>query len=143
MPNYKTHDTAAYIAAPVFTYALTTVLPLDTALATGVAFLVANRWLSPDLDIDSILNRRWGFLIALWYPYRKVVHHRSFLSHSGPFSAAIRLLYLMFWILIPLLLLIPVSALITALVTHWTIIVLFYVAMAAADTLHTILDFIT
>jgi uncharacterized metal-binding protein len=72
-------------------------LPLPEA-ATGAAVttashLVCSWWLSPDLDIDSAIDDRWGPLGIVWAPYRWLIPHRSWLSHSGV-SALLRLLYL-------------------------------------------------
>ena len=50
----------------------------------ALAFLVGGLLLSPDLDTRSRPTRRWGPLRLLWWPYRKLLRHRSLLSH-GPF----------------------------------------------------------
>ena len=50
---------------------------------TALAFLVGGLWLSPDLDVRSAALRRWGVLGAIWWPYRRLLPHRSLLSH-GP-----------------------------------------------------------
>ncbi len=130
MPNYRTHDRAALIAAPVIIVGIAQITTIETAIGMGIAFLVANHYLSPDLDIDSIMNRRWGMLRVIWLPYRKVFRHRSFWTHSGPISATIRFIYLAVW-LSPLLLLFPPPLF---------IILALYIAMILADTLHTTLD---
>ncbi len=136
MPNYRTHDRAALIAAPVIfisTYALTDV---TSAAITVSTFLVSNYYLSPDLDIDSIMNRRWGILYFMWYPYKKLFHHRSLWTHSGPLSATIRFLYLLLWI-IPIILLlqptIPIAVYIYSML-------FLYIGMILADSLHSVLD---
>jgi uncharacterized metal-binding protein len=65
---------------------------LDTAILVG-SHLVCSYWLSPDLDIDSAIDDRWGPLRLLWWPYQRLVPHRHWISHSGV-SALLRLLYL-------------------------------------------------
>lgn len=95
MPNYKTHDKIGVTIAPVI--AITSIylgksIKYTILLITG--FILATYFFSPDLDLDSRIYRRWGFLRIIWYPYRKLISHRSWLSHSGPISATIRLLYL-------------------------------------------------
>lgn len=59
-----------------------------------VSFLVGGLWLSPDLDTPSNPTRRWGPLALLWLPYRKLLRHRSSLSHTPLVGTAGRLLYL-------------------------------------------------
>lgn len=130
MPGYRTHDKAALIAAPVITFATAQITTVPNAIAIGAAFLLANRYLSPDLDIDSIMNRRWGVFYFIWWPYKRIFHHRSFWTHSGPISATIRFIYLAVWLLPILYLILP----------PWQILVAMYIAMVLADTLHTILD---
>lgn len=60
----------------------------------ALAFLLGGLWLSPDLDTISRPSRRWGPLRLLWWPYRRLLRHRSLLSHSPLLGSAGRLLYL-------------------------------------------------
>lgn len=133
MPSYRTHDRVALIAAPVIITAVSFITSWSTAIAIGISFLIANHYLSPDLDIDSIMNRRWGLLRILWIPYKKLFHHRSFWTHSGPISATVRFIYLA----------VCISPILYFYVPPLSIIIVFYVAMVLADTLHTTLDKIT
>lgn len=64
------------------------------ALIAAASFLVGGLWLSPDLDTRSRPMRRWGPLQGLWWPYRRLLRHRSLLSHSPLLGTAGRLLYL-------------------------------------------------
>lgn len=130
MPNHKTHDHAAYIAAPIIVYGLTYITTIPNAIAIGTGFLVANHYLSPDLDIDSIMNRRWGIFYFIWLPYKKAFHHRSIWTHSGPLSALVRFIYIGVWI----------SPLFLWYIPPGSIFLAAYIAMALADTLHTVLD---
>lgn len=130
MPGYKTHDRAAIITAPLITLAATQIMSLESAVSIGIGFLVANHYLSPDLDIDSIMIKRWGILYFIWYPYKRTFSHRSFWTHSGPISATIRFVYFSFWLLPFLYLLSP----------PFYIMLLLWVVMVLADTLHTLLD---
>ena len=52
-----------------------------TGLTAGLAFLVGGLWLSPDLDTRSRPSKRWGWLAVLWWPYRRLVRHRGWMSH--------------------------------------------------------------
>jgi uncharacterized metal-binding protein len=130
LPSYKTHDMAALIAAPIIIGVSTQITTLPNALAIGAAFMLSNRYLSPDLDIDSIMNKRWGILRVIWIPYKKVFHHRSFWTHSGPISATVRFIYLSLW-LSPFLVIFPPSL---------YVLLTIYIGMVLADTLHTTLD---
>ncbi len=67
--------------------------PVGVAVATG-AFLLGGLWLSPDLDTHSNATRRWGPLRLLWWPYRRLLSHRSLLSHSPLLGTSLRLLWL-------------------------------------------------
>ena len=62
--------------------------------AAALGFLVGGLWLSPDLDTVSRPTARWGVLAALWWPYRRLLRHRSLLSHSPLLGTAGRLTYL-------------------------------------------------
>lgn len=140
MPGYKTHDKVAYLTSPVWIGSCFFLLPFDQSIVFAAGYYIGNHWLSPDLDIDSILNKRWSFLRFVWYPYRRIIHHRSFYSHSGPFSAAVRLVYLSVWIVVPALVIVPVNILVAFLLSFLPYIIAFYYGVAIADTVHTVLD---
>jgi uncharacterized metal-binding protein len=63
-------------------------------LVAAAAFLLGGLWLSPDLDTRSNPSRRWGPLRLLWWPYRRLLKHRSLISHSPVLGSTVRLLYL-------------------------------------------------
>jgi uncharacterized metal-binding protein len=67
---------------------------MQTALLVIAAHLFSGLLLSNDLDIYSRIYRRWGPLRFLWYPYQKLVAHRSWLSHNPLAGPLLRLLYL-------------------------------------------------
>lgn len=138
MPSYKTHDTIALISAPVITLGASAYT--DHALLFGAAFIIGNHMLSPDLDTDSIMRVRWGAFYFLWYPYRRMFHHRSFFTHSGPISATIRIIYLLF-VLLPLLLFILNYDMIYFIQQHETELYICYAAVCLSDLLHTGVDF--
>jgi uncharacterized metal-binding protein len=85
MPDGKVHVAAAIVAllpagaaaAGVSCYGW-----LPVAAGT-VAYVVGTIWLSPDLDLVSQPYMAWGPLKWIWWPYMKLVPHRSWLSH-GP-----------------------------------------------------------
>ncbi len=65
----------------------------DTALLVG-AHLLSGMMFSPDLDIDSAIDNRWGMFYWIWWPYMWIVPHRSsWLSHGLVIPPLLRLLY--------------------------------------------------
>lgn len=60
----------------------------------SLSFLAGGLLLSPDLDTRSNATRRWGPLRLLWWPYRRLLSHRSLVSHTPLLGTAGRLLYL-------------------------------------------------
>jgi uncharacterized metal-binding protein len=94
MASGRSHDRATTWLALPFALLCWPVLGATAALAAGLAFLVGGLWLSPDLDTRSNASRRWGPLALLWWPYRRVLSHRSALSHTPLLGSAGRLLYL-------------------------------------------------
>ncbi len=109
MGSYKTHDRVTIYSAvllaplsfwtakqysPVLWEQPLTTTPLATTLLVVGAYLFSGLWLSNDLDIDSRIYRRWGPLRWLWYPYQKLVSHRSWLSHGFAIGPLGRMVYL-------------------------------------------------
>jgi len=83
--------------------------PAGAAVAAG-AFLVGGLWLSPDLDTRSNATRRWGPLRLLWWPYRRLLSHRSLLSHSPLLGTTLRLFWLALLVLAACAALVPLGA---------------------------------
>jgi uncharacterized metal-binding protein len=112
MPGARAHDLITVVTgitlAPL-TYSILSqsgVAP-DVALAnTGVlvgAHLLSGIMFSPDLDLDSRIDDRWGIFFWIWRPYMWLVPHRHrLLSHGLVISQLLRLLY--FYIVVLLLL---------------------------------------
>lgn len=73
----------------------------NTAIAV-VAHLLSGMLFSPDLDLDSAIDDRWGPLYILWRPYMYVMPHRHFFSHSLIISPLLRLLYFYLMIVVVL-----------------------------------------
>lgn len=95
MPSGRTHDRLTWVSVPVVTVSVwwwTAQTP--TALAVGCAYLFSGLMFSGDLDIHSVQYKRWGPLRWLWRPYRKLVTHRSFLSHGPVIGTFGRVVYL-------------------------------------------------
>lgn len=100
MPSGKVHDQITVAAAAVSVPAYWQLAPAPTGDVTGGAILAVGTlfsglMLSPDLDLDSSIYRRWGPLRFLWWPYQKAIPHRSKLSHSFLLGPLLRLAYLL------------------------------------------------
>lgn len=95
MPSGKVHDritiTAAVLSVPAwFMLAPTSTFP--TYIGALTAFVLSGYLLSDDLDTKSLALKRWGPLRFIWTPYRKLVPHRSWLSHGivvGPIGRVV------------------------------------------------------
>jgi len=98
MPNYKVHDgiNLACLAGLVVAGIYYRIGYIDIILFS-VAFVFATRYLSPDMDIDSVIYRRWGLLRFAWWPYKMLMKHRGMSHHliMGPISL---IGYLVAWI---------------------------------------------
>ena len=61
-------------------------------------FMFGTKYVSPDLDIDSVPYRRWGILRVLFWPFLKIVSHRDTWSHHiiiGPISVVTYFVFMM------------------------------------------------
>src|SRR5215510_8892324 len=111
MPGARTHDVITIISGGVLApLAFLALLNLDlsketAALDTGIfvgAHLLSGIMFSPDLDIDSAIDNRWGVFGWIWRPYMWAVPHRSrWLSHGLIIPPLLRLGY--FFIVLTLL----------------------------------------
>lgn len=102
MPAVRTHDYIAVVSGVMMIPVSGAVwlargnTPIESLINTSMlvgAHLACSHWLSPDLDIDSTIVRRWGIFGFFWKPYGRLIPHRHWLSHSG-LSVVLRLLYL-------------------------------------------------
>jgi uncharacterized metal-binding protein len=97
MPNAPAHDLITVVTAIGADVAYVHYSPHpDPMLATlfTAAYLFAGYACAGDLDLNSREYRRWGLLRFLWWPYRNLVPHRSWISHGLIFGGVIRVLYL-------------------------------------------------
>jgi uncharacterized metal-binding protein len=112
MPGARTHDIITVVTglalAPISYTALVGMgQPPDTAVR-NIAILLGAHMLSgimfsPDLDLDSAIDDRWGIFFWIWRPYMWLVPHRSrLLSHGLVIAPLLRLLY--FYLMVVLLL---------------------------------------
>ncbi|NQV11603.1 MAG: DUF2227 family putative metal-binding protein [Cyanobacteria bacterium] len=94
MANGRAHDRATWLLCLPFGLLWWPWLGPAGFGSGAAAFLLGGLWLSPDLDTRSNPTQRWGPLALLWLPYRRLLRHRSLLSHSPGLGTAGRLAYL-------------------------------------------------
>ena len=93
MASGSSHDRGTWILAVPFGLLCWPVLGWIGSATAAFAFLIGGLLLSPDLDTRSRPTQRWGLFQLLWWPYRRLLRHRSVLSH-GPFLGTLgRLAY--------------------------------------------------
>src|SRR5262245_33918809 len=97
MPSARTHDAITLVAGVAGTaIAWNMDLPDFDAVNASVllgSYLVSGFLFSPDLDLRSTPYMRWRWLRWIWFPYRRMVPHRSWISHSLMWGPLIRMLY--------------------------------------------------
>ena len=95
MPSGKTHDFLTFLFVPLIGLIFYYLFPKDltvTFLAV-ISFLFGGLMFSGDLDLKSKPYKRWGIFKFIWIPYRKMVTHRSPLSHNILIGTLFRLAY--------------------------------------------------
>lgn len=100
MADGRSHDRATGLLAIPFGLLWWPGLGIWGFAIAGSAFLLGGLWLSPDLDVPSRASRRWGPLGLIWWPYRRVLRHRSLLSHSPLLGTGLRLGWLLAWLVL-------------------------------------------
>src|SRR5215210_507911 len=103
MPGARTHDAITVVTGvalvpfaypALFSATQSPEVALRDTLLVVVAHLVSGIMFSPDLDLDSAIDNRWGIFFWIWRPYMWLVPHRSRLfSHGLVISSLLRLLY--------------------------------------------------
>lgn len=102
MPDARTHDgitivTGATLAPLTYIAQIGNDIPTEAALTQAglltIAHLLSGIMFSPDLDIDSAIDDRWGIFFWIWRPYARIVPHRHFWSHGLILPPLLRLLY--------------------------------------------------
>nr|AUG32369.1 hypothetical protein PLO_373 [Paulinella longichromatophora] len=88
------HDKYNYLWSLPFALLCSLEMGWSGFIVGGGSFLIGGFWLSPDLDISSNPSRRWGPFKILWTPYRKLLRHRSILSHTFLLGTTSRLIYI-------------------------------------------------
>ncbi|HMQ33406.1 MAG TPA: metal-binding protein [Chloroflexaceae bacterium] len=106
MPDARTHDALTVATGAALAPVTYSFFSGQLLLAHGEA-MAATLWLvgahmvsgilfSPDLDLDSAIDNRWGIFHWIWRPYMWALPHRHFWSHSLIFAPLLRLAYFYF-----------------------------------------------
>lgn len=104
MPKGKTHDQITFLCLlPSLAGGYYIFKDAGLTAAFTLSMLITSLFLGPDLDTKSINYFRWGILRFLWIPYRKLIPHRSILSHSFILAPIARILYLLLIISVSLI----------------------------------------
>ena len=98
MADGRSHDRATGLLAIPFGLLWWPALGVGGFAVASTAFLFGGLWLSPDLDVPSRASRRWGPLKLVWWPYRRLLRHRSLFSHSPLLGSGLRLGWLFAWL---------------------------------------------
>ncbi len=103
MPDARTHDVITVVSGAAMAplsygfFSNQLQLPHSEAMAATLwligSHLVSGILFSPDLDIDSAIDNRWGIFYWIWRPYMWAVPHRHFWSHSLIVAPLLRLGY--------------------------------------------------
>ncbi len=109
MASGQDHDKATRLFSLPFSLFIGLLLDWKSGVIAGLFFLFGGLWLSPDLDTRSKALKRWGIFQGLWWPYRKLMPHRSVFSHGPIIGTILRMTYLMGLICLILCLLNPLG----------------------------------
>jgi uncharacterized metal-binding protein len=107
MPDARSHDLITILTGMILTppvYASLSAGDTQSAvLYSGVfvgSHLLSGMMFSPDLDLDSAIDNRWGLFHWIWWPYMHVVPHRHFWSHGLVIPPLLRLGYFLAFVIV-------------------------------------------
>jgi uncharacterized metal-binding protein len=152
MPNGKAHASATVVLAAGLGV-ISIGLRQDPIVTTSalVGGCLAGLVLTPDLDVDRgsishrIVKRSAGLLIGFawhlfWYPYSRIMPHRSWYSHMPVFSTFFRVVYLfalpaLLWWLVSMAITLPEFR-----IPAMTWYPVAFLGLVLSDTLHAVMD---
>jgi uncharacterized metal-binding protein len=96
MPNARDHSLLTVLGAISLGLSLSMYVGARLAMIGIAAAILGDLFLSPDLDhgSGSRAYRLWGPVRYFWWPYMRVLPHRSAVSHWPVIGTAGRLFYL-------------------------------------------------
>ena len=102
MPAFKTHERInAIILCGIVVGLVYYCIDMWYASAFIIAYLLGTFLITPDLDLDSRIYKRWSVFKILWCPYKEVFKHRQ-TSHHIVFGPISLILYFATLIYIPI-----------------------------------------
>lgn len=96
MPSGKTHIKINWVVLVLINVLIILFhqnISIENWFLFNIIFILTSYYISPDLDINSSVYKRWGLLKLIWWPYLKLMKHRQS-SHSivlGPISILVYL----------------------------------------------------
>ncbi|MDZ4717961.1 MAG: metal-binding protein [Roseiflexaceae bacterium] len=100
MPDARGHDIITVITGfamlPPAYAAYSASQPQQVAVPLSLLFgahLLSGMLFSPDLDLDSAIDDRWGWFSWIWWLYTWLIPHRHFWSHGLILPPLLRLAY--------------------------------------------------
>jgi uncharacterized metal-binding protein len=96
MPSGKTHIRINWIVLAlinVLILAFNHDISIKHYFLFNICFILTSYYISPDLDINSSVYKRWAILKWVWWPYREIMKHRQ-TSHSIIWGPVSMLLYI-------------------------------------------------
>lgn len=96
MPNLRSHDQITVITGALLSPAFLAVPSDNRWLSWAVlagAHLLSGLLFSCDLDVRAGEYRRWGPFRWIWWPYQRLIPHRSWISHGLIVGPLLRLGY--------------------------------------------------
>lgn len=82
MPSHSVHEQinqAVLIGILLFFFNKN--IEYNYVVVFSAVFIFSTYFITPDLDIDSKIYRRWWVLRIIWYPYMKIFNHGQ-VSHN-------------------------------------------------------------
>ena len=99
MPAYNTHRIFNYVVFIIIAGFLYNIVfsffELKQFIILCAGYYVGTDFITPDLDINSTVIKRWGWLKGLWLPYMWLFRHGKS-SHNIVFGGVVRLIYIAF-----------------------------------------------
>lgn len=104
MPAGRTHDKITFVGSVVVGAVGCASYGLTIGMIVTTAFLFSGLMFNGDLDHDAEATcySRWWALKYLFWPYMKIMPHRSIWSHGPVIGTAVRLLYVGIYVAIVL-----------------------------------------
>lgn len=147
MPSGHTHETInTVLSFPLTAGAIYLGIPPFQAGAFFVGYSFATYFMNPDLDLHSEGYTSWGTFRFFWWPYQRIMAHRSIFSHGPVIGTIFRLIYLLwipffaFILLAPYIQINPRETLLEAWPSYGPYLIAAVVGMALSDAIHGLLD---